>query len=322
MWASSFVYTPFDFYILVEVVGCALPRRAAREVHVTFREKRRPAMPLALAAPPHIKTVTTADDGWYRSITSFAQHTAWLQGPMKLYTLAGIGLLCVMALYAWWSARARADKAAMVAVAWLGVGTLLSIGGGLMLKQVFQENRPCQAIRVATVQACPGPADYSFPSDHTTFAVALAVGLWIVSRKLGTIAAILAALEGFSRVYLGQHYPHDVLGGAILSTAVLLVGWQFCRNPLTRLVTVLEATPLRPLLTTAPASAAPAASHAAAGDGAPNANSEPHGDAPLARPYADASPTTSTRSDAYAEKKPADGQTPLARRGTWGPGPR
>ncbi|MBS2965917.1 phosphatase PAP2 family protein [Actinocrinis puniceicyclus] len=212
-------------------------------------------MLLALAAPLHIKTVTTADDGWYRSITSFAQHTAWLQGTMKLYTLTGIALLCLMALYAWWNARARADHAAMAAVAWLGLGTLLSIGGGLLLKQIFQENRPCQAIHVATVEACPGPADYSFPSDHTTFVVALAAGLWIVGRKLGIIAAILAAIEGFDRVYLGQHYPHDVLGGAVLSTAVLLIGWVLLRGPLTRLLALLLGTPLRPLLTTAPAAA-------------------------------------------------------------------
>ena len=207
-------------------------------------------MPFALAAS-HISTVTTADDGWYRSITSFAQHTAWLQGAMKLYTLAGIALLCLMALYAWWSARTRADHAAMAAVAWLALGTVISIGGGLLLKQVFQENRPCQAIHVTTVEACPGPADYSFPSDHTTFAVALAVGLWLVSRKLGIIAAALALLEAFSRVYLGQHYPHDVLAGIILSTAVLLVGWQFARRPLTRLIALLLDTPLRPLLTSA-----------------------------------------------------------------------
>ena len=214
-------------------------------------------MPLVLGTPPHTKTVTTADDGWYRAITSFAQHTTWLQGSMEIYTFGGLVLLCVLAVYAWWGARVRADRAAMAAVAWLWLGTLISIGAGLALKQVFQENRPCQVIRVATVQACPGPADYSFPSDHTTMAVALAVGLWIVSRKLGIIAALLAVIEAYSRVYLGQHYPHDVLAAAVLSAAVLLVGWPLARRPLASLVAALEATALRPLLTAA--SAAPPA---------------------------------------------------------------
>lgn len=208
-------------------------------------------MPLAsVAGPaPAVSTVTTADDGWYRSITSFAQHTSWLQGAMGFYTLAGIGLLVLMAVYAWWTARGRADRAAMAAVLWLALGTALSIACGLGLKQVFHETRPCLVIHVATVQACPGPTDYAFPSDHTTVAVALAVGLWLVDRRLGIVGGVLALLEGFSRIYLGQHYPHDVLAAIVMATAVMLVGWALLRRPLYRLVDVLERTPLRPVLT-------------------------------------------------------------------------
>ena len=209
-------------------------------------------MPLGLAAPA-VSTVTTADDGWYRRITSFAQHTAWLHGVMSLYTVAAIALLALMGVYAWWSARARADRTALAAVAWIWIGTAIAVGCGLGFKQVFQESRPCLAIHVATVQACPGPTDYSFPSDHTTVAVALAVGLWIFSRRLGIIAAVLALVEGFSRVYLGQHYPHDVLAAIVLGTAVMLIGWVLVRGLLVRLLGMLEATPLRSLLTSAAA---------------------------------------------------------------------
>ena len=205
--------------------------------------------PTATAA---VSSVTTADDGWYRAVTAFAGHTGWLQPLMSGYTLAGIGLLGLLALYAWWDARRRADRAAMAAVAWLGIGTGVSVGLGLTLKQVFTETRPCLAMHVATVAPCPGPTDYSFPSDHTTVAVALAAGLWLANRKLGLIAAALALLEGFSRVYLGQHYPHDVAAGLVLSTLVLLAGWPLAHRPLTRLLAALETTPLRPVLTSTP----------------------------------------------------------------------
>lgn len=206
-------------------------------------------MPLAFDAAPPIRTVTTADDGWYRAMTSFAQHTSWLQEPMKVYTVAALVVLAVMALAAWWSARRRSDPKAMAAVAWLGIGSLVSLGAGLGLKQVFQESRPCLAIATPTVQPCPGPTDYSFPSDHMTAAVALAVGLWLIDRRLGVIGVVLAAIEGVSRVYLGQHYPHDVMGAAVLSAAIMLLGWLVVRKPLTRCVIALERTPLRPLLT-------------------------------------------------------------------------
>jgi membrane-associated phospholipid phosphatase len=208
-----------------------------------------PELTAAAATPvAGVSTVTTADDGWYRDLTGFAQHTAWLNGVMALYTVGAIVLLALMAGYAWWWARSRADLAAMAAVLWLGLGTVVCVGLGLGLKQVFKETRPCLVIHVATVQACPGATDYSFPSDHTTVAVALAVGLWLVNRKLGLVGAALALVEAFSRVYLGQHYPHDVLAAIVLSTAVMLLGWALLRRPLVRLVTALATTPVRPLL--------------------------------------------------------------------------
>jgi membrane-associated phospholipid phosphatase len=184
--------------------------------------------------------VTTADDGWYRQIDSFALHTAWLHGAMDLYTEGVFAALALMVVYAWWTARARADRAAMAAVVWTALGTLICVGCGLGLKQVFREARPCIAMHVATVQACPGPTDYSFPSDHTIVAVALAVGLWIFSRRLGIIAAVLALVEGFSRVYLGQHYPHDVLAAIVLSTVLMLAGWVLVRGLILRLLGVRD----------------------------------------------------------------------------------
>lgn len=225
-------------------------------------------MPIALAVPARPRTVTTADDGWYRAIISFAQHTGWLQPAMKLYTVAGIGLLVLIAIYAWWGARSRGNRTVMAALVWLGIGSAVSVACGLALKQVFQENRPCQVIHVATVEACPGPTDYSFPSDHATVAFALAAGLWIVARKLGVIAVILATVEGFSRVYLGQHYPHDILAAAILSAIVMFAGWSLARRPLTRLIATLEVTPLRPLLTGEPVAAPAVATQAFRADAA------------------------------------------------------
>lgn len=188
------------------------------------------------------------DGAQFRSVTAFAQQTTWLQPIMKLYTTAGLAALCVLVLLAWWSARHRDDRAAMAAIAWTGTGTLVCIGTGLILKRVFAESRPCLAIHTATVQPCPGPSDYSFPSDHTVLAVALAAGIWLAHRRLGVLAAALAAIEGFSRVYLGQHYPHDVLAAAVLSVLIIAAGWPLVRGPLAALLRVLARTPLRPLI--------------------------------------------------------------------------
>jgi undecaprenyl-diphosphatase len=45
----------------------------------------------------------------------------------------------------------------------------------------------------------------------------------MVSRKLGTLAVVLAAAEGFTAVYTGSHYPTDVMGGFALGAATTLL---------------------------------------------------------------------------------------------------
>lgn len=69
----------------------------------------------------------------------------------------------------------------------------------------------------------------SFPSGHTTFAVALAIGLYFLARDTrwagGTIAAgiLFTVLVAVSRLYLGVHYPSDVVGSFLVAAAAMLL---------------------------------------------------------------------------------------------------
>jgi membrane-associated phospholipid phosphatase len=189
------------------------------------------------------------DDGWYRDVTGFARHTHWLQPIMTAYTTLGIVLLCALVAVAWWAARRHGDLAGMTAVAWTCCATVIAVVASAGLKQMFTETRPCLAIaHVATVAACPGPADYSFPSNHTTVAAALAAGVWLAGRRLGLVAGTAALLEGFSRIYLGLHYPHDVAAGLALAVLIVLAGWPLARRPLSRLLQRVATSPLGPLI--------------------------------------------------------------------------
>jgi undecaprenyl-diphosphatase len=66
----------------------------------------------------------------------------------------------------------------------------------------------------------PVPRTYSFPSGHatSTFGAAVAVSrMWPQTRVVWWVLAILI---GYSRIYLGHHYPLDVVGGAVLGSAL------------------------------------------------------------------------------------------------------
>ena len=65
--------------------------------------------------------------------------------------------------------------------------------------------------------------DPSFPSDHATGGFAIATAVWLYDRVSGAVLFGLAALLGFSRVFVGAHYPSDVVAGAAFGAAVALV---------------------------------------------------------------------------------------------------
>lgn len=92
---------------------------------------------------------------------------------------------------------------------------LLDYSNSFFFKHLFARPRPCQVLaEVHTFWPCP--RSFSFPSNHAANIFGAAFFLSWIYRPWSPLLIALAALVGYSRVYVGEHYPLDVLGGAVL----------------------------------------------------------------------------------------------------------
>jgi undecaprenyl-diphosphatase len=158
--------------------------------------------------------------------------TAW----MRAFSLIGgqvlTGFTVLVPVLLWWKKKRRAAL-------WLVVTTLGALALDLGLKYGFQRHRPIPYFGGV-------PKTYSFPSGHALFSLCFfgtLAGLLAsrtASKRLKaiiyTVAALLIFSIGLSRIYLGVHYPTDVVSGYLaagvwVTTVVTLDRWRQRRKP-------------------------------------------------------------------------------------------
>lgn len=188
-----------------------------------------------------------SDSSWFRDVNDFARATPWLHGTARAYASYGLVLFAALLLAGWWSARGRNDRGSLVAALWAPLGMLLALALNQPLGQAVGETRP-YAVLPHVLVLVHRTTDFSFPSDHAVMAGAVAAGVLLANRRIGVVAVAAALLMAATRVYVGAHYPGDVLAGLALGALVTVVGYPAARPVIAAVVRRLEATPLKVLV--------------------------------------------------------------------------
>ncbi|TJZ52758.1 phosphatase PAP2 family protein [Streptomyces piniterrae] len=180
--------------------------------------------------------------------------------------IAGLAVLC---LIAWWTARRKPDApAAIASLVWAPLAAGIALLANIPIRAFVERPRPFKDHAGLEV-LIPGKSDFSFVSDHATLTMAVGVGLFVANRKYGLAGIALALAEGFCRVYMGVHYPTDVVGGFALGTAVALLLAPPAQAMLVPLMTAIGRSPIR-WLVVAPGTSADAGADGLAGQDAEN----------------------------------------------------
>ncbi|MGW4301999.1 phosphatase PAP2 family protein [Streptomyces sp. NPDC004376] len=150
----------------------------------------------------------------------------WFDRVMEFVGEYGLPVAMVLLILGCWlSVRRRGGREAapgVAALVWAPLAAALAVVVNAPIRNFVERPRPFVDHQGLDVLIA-GKSDFSFCSDHATITMAMAVGLFVANRRFGMAGIALALLEGFCRVYMGVHYPTDVIGGFALGTAVALL---------------------------------------------------------------------------------------------------
>lgn len=176
-------------------------------------------------------TIFDADVALFRAI-HVNLHRPWLDGIMLALSITGLGAFQAGVLVVSFFPKRTRDLAWRAGIALLAAALIrlpiMSLAHR-MRPSNFAWAHPLENIYSATT---------SFPSGHTCSSFAFATALWVRLRHtdyawVSHLLWVWACLVGFSRIYIGVHYPLDVLGGAILGVLVggFVAEWLFRAQP-------------------------------------------------------------------------------------------
>ncbi|WP_442603430.1 undecaprenyl-diphosphatase [Paenibacillus sp. KN14-4R] len=153
----------------------------------------------------------------FESINNLSETFSFLNPFMK-FLAGGAEYLFYAAVIIYWFTRTVKNRR-MIFIAVISAAVALAIS--MLLGDIFYRDRPFVTHQV--FQLVPHAMNASFPSDHATASFAIATSIWLFRRKEGRVWLILAAAISFSRVWVGVHYPLDVICGMLNGVLCVLI---------------------------------------------------------------------------------------------------
>jgi undecaprenyl-diphosphatase len=175
----------------------------------------------------------------YHAINVFVFHHAWLGRSLAFAEKWAVPVYAVATVALWLLARPGGDRKWKLASAAALCSAGLALLVNQLIAQVWHRQRPFATHPAAHVWGSRSH-DPSFPSDHASAAFAIAFAVFFFDRVVGGIFLAAAAFIALGRVFIGAHYPADVVAGCLVGLAVALLITRLARPGLVGFVRMVE----------------------------------------------------------------------------------
>lgn len=145
------------------------------------------------------------------------------QDAAVAFNASALFALVAVAAATWFFARPGGSLRSKLAAASAGISAVVALLVNAVLGHLWYHARPFADHPKQTVLLVHHGADNSFPSDHASVAFAVAFAVLVFHRRLGIVLLAVAVGVGLDRIFVGVHYPIDVLTSVLVGLGAALV---------------------------------------------------------------------------------------------------
>ncbi|WP_413302402.1 undecaprenyl-diphosphatase [Bacillus sp. 1P10SD] len=179
----------------------------------------------------------------FQAINQLAGHHPFIDKVMILTTQYALIVYAIVLLLMWFFGKEPHKYSVVYASVTGGLGLIINF----VIGHIYYEPRPFVTHKVHLL--IQHAKDASFPSDHTTGAFSLALAILLRHPKIGLSMMLFAIVTGISRIYVGHHYPFDVLGSIFVGVFVSILIYKLSSflNPIPKtIIYIYNQIPLVP----------------------------------------------------------------------------
>jgi undecaprenyl-diphosphatase len=150
----------------------------------------------------------------YKAIYDVSLHHHWLGTLFSDIEKASIPVMVVITAALWFFSRPDGDRKWKLACGSGFAAAALGYVVAFVIHHIWARPRPYLTHHIS--HPWSNTTDASFPSDHTTVSFAIAFAVLSFDLPAGVIFVVIAAIIGVGRLFIGAHYPSDVLAGLVI----------------------------------------------------------------------------------------------------------